>query len=71
MQEQMHFCLYPCPCGYHAAPVKECTCSYGGVRRLAPHLARCAAPSGPLPGRIGTLRCVAAPGLEYDPLSDE
>ena len=33
MPVKVRFCLYPCPCGYHGDPVKECTCSLSKVSR--------------------------------------
>jgi hypothetical protein len=32
-QGEVRFCCHPCPCGWHADPVRECTRSYAMVSR--------------------------------------
>jgi magnesium chelatase family protein len=57
------FCLYPCPCGYHGDPIKECTCSFGVVSRYQKRI------SGPLLDRIDIH--IEVPRVEYEKLSDD
>jgi magnesium chelatase family protein len=63
MPEQARFCLYPCPCGYHGDPVKECTCSWSMVSRYQKRI------SGPLLDRSDIH--IEVPRVEYEKLTDE
>jgi magnesium chelatase family protein len=55
--------VYPCPCGWHNDPVKECTCSPSIVTRYQKRI------SGPLLDRIDIH--IEVPRVDYDKLSDD
>lgn len=55
--------MYPCPCGYHGDPVKECTCSLTPVLRYQKRI------SGSLLDRIDIH--IDMRRVEYDKLTSE
>jgi len=55
--------MNPCPCGYFADPIKECTCSPATVTRYQKRI------SGPLLDRVDIH--VEVPRVEYEKLTDD
>ncbi|MEM7029736.1 MAG: ATP-binding protein [Chloroflexota bacterium] len=55
--------MYPCPCGYHGDPNKECTCPPSMVQRYQSRI------SGPLMDRIDIH--VEVPRIEFEKLTDQ
>ncbi len=56
-------CVYPCPCGYHGDPVKECTCSLTQVFRYQKRI------SGPPPRPDRHAKRIDASRVDYDRLT--
>ncbi len=55
--------MNPCPCGYYADPIRECTCSATGIARYQKRI------SGPLLDRIDIH--VEVPRVDYEKLADK